>query len=59
MKKITTAGTLRFQHRLPYLANAMVHQHIGLKETDDGIWAIHFNAVLRATFDERDYIITG
>ena len=42
-----------------YLANAMVDQHIGLEETDDGIWAIHFNTVLLATFDERDYIITG
>ena len=28
------------------------------EETDDGIWAIHFNIVLLATFDERDYIIT-
>jgi len=25
----------------------------------DGIWAIHFNTVLLAAFDERDYIITG
>ena len=30
-----------------------------LEETDDGIWAIHFNTVLLATFDERDYIIAG
>ena len=30
-----------------------------LEETDDGIWAIHFNTVLLATFDERDSIITG
>jgi hypothetical protein len=45
--------------RLLYLANAMVDQHIELEETDDGIWAIHFNTVLLATFDERDYIITG
>jgi transposase InsO family protein len=59
MKKITTGGTFRFQHKLLYLANAMVDQHIGLEETDDGIWAIHFNTVLLATFDERDYIITG
>jgi len=42
-----------------YLANAMVDQHIGLEETDDGIWAIHFNSILLATFDERDYIIRG
>lgn len=59
VKKVTTGGTFRFQNRLLYLANAMVDQHIGLEETDDGIWAIHFNTVLLATFDERDYIITG
>jgi transposase InsO family protein len=59
VKKITTGGTFRFQHRLLYLANAMVDQQIGLEETDDGIWAIHFNSVLLATFDERDYIING
>ncbi len=59
VKKVTTGGTFRFQRRLLYLAKAMVDQHIGLEETDDGIWAIHFNGVLLATFDERDYIITG
>jgi len=58
--KITTGGAFRFgSKRLLYLANAMIDQHIGLEETDDGVWAIHFNQVLLATFDERDYIITG
>ena len=37
----------------------MVGQHIDLEETDDGIWSVHFNTTLLATFDERDYIITG
>ena len=60
VKKITTGGTFRFgSHKLLYLANAMVDQQIGLEETDDGVWAIHFNNILLATFDERDYIITG
>ncbi len=59
VKKINTAGTFRFRDRILYLANALVEQHIGLEETDDGIWAIHFNTVLLATFDERDYIIRG
>lgn len=59
VKQCTTGGTFRVQNRLLYLANAMVDQHIGLEETDDGIWAIHFNTVLLATFDERDYSITG
>ncbi|MGK2961238.1 MAG: integrase core domain-containing protein [Gemmatimonadaceae bacterium] len=59
VKKITTGGTFRFRHRLLYLANAMVDQHIGLEETDDGVWNIFFNTVLLATLDEKDYIIRG
>jgi hypothetical protein len=42
-----------------YLANSLVDQHIGLEETDDGVWSIYFNTVLLATLDERDYIIRG
>jgi hypothetical protein len=45
VKKITTGGTFRFRTRLLYLANAMVDQHIGLEETDNGVWAIRFRAV--------------
>lgn len=59
VKKVTTGGTFRFRRRLLHLANALVDQHIGLEETEDGIWAIHFNTVLIATLDERDYIIRG
>jgi hypothetical protein len=59
VKRITTGGTFRFRNRLLYLANAMVDQRIGLEETDDGLWAIHFNTILLATFDGRDYIISG
>lgn len=40
-----------------YLANALTNQHIGMEETEDGLWSIYFHAVLLATFDERDYII--
>jgi hypothetical protein len=57
--EITTGGTFRVCSRLSYLANAMVDQPIGLEEVDDGVWAIYFNTILLATFDERDYIITG
>jgi len=59
VKKITTGGTFRFQHRLLCLANAMVDQHIGLEETDDGVWNNFFNTALLATLDEKDYIIRG
>ena len=59
VKKITTGGTFRFHYKLLYIANSLVDQHIGLEETDDGIWSIFFNTVLIATLNERDYIIRG
>ena len=59
VKKVTTGGTFRFQHKLLYIANSLVDQHIGFEETDDGVWSIYFNTVLIATLDERDYIIRG
>ncbi len=60
VKRITSAGTFRFgSKKFLYLANAMVDREIGLEESDDGVWAIRFNDILLATFDERDYIITG
>jgi putative transposase len=40
-KRVTDAGTFRFQHRLLYIANALVDQWIGLEETDDGVWSIY------------------
>src|SRR3954453_2390412 len=43
VKKVTDAGTFRFQRRLLYLANSLVDQPIGLEETDDGVWSIYFN----------------
>ena len=59
VKKITTGGTFRFQHRLLFIAHTLTDHHIGLEETDDGIWSIFFNTVLLAKLDERDYIIRG
>jgi transposase InsO family protein len=59
VKRVTDAGTFRFQQRLLYIANALVDQYIGLEETDDGVWAIYFNTVLLATLDERDFLIRG
>jgi hypothetical protein len=59
VKRVTDAGTFRFQQRLLYIANALVDQHVGLEETDDGVSAIYFNSVLIARLDERDYLIRG
>jgi putative transposase len=59
VKKITAAGTFRFQHRLLFISTNLHGHLIGLEETDDGVWSIFFNSVLLAKLDERDYIIRG
>ena len=57
VKRVTDAGTIRFQHRLLYLANALDNSHVGLEEVDDGIWSLFFGTTLLARFDERDCIL--
>ncbi len=59
VKRITRAGTFRFQHRLLFLSNPLKGHLVGFEEVDDGIWAIYFNTILLAKLDERDYIIRG
>ena len=56
-KRVTDAGTIRFQQRLLYLASALDTSYVGLEEIDDGMWSIHFGTVLLARFDQRDRII--
>jgi hypothetical protein len=59
VKRITRAGTFRFQHRLLFLSNPLKGHLVGLEEVDDGVWAIYFNTILIAKLDERGYIIRG
>lgn len=57
VKRVTNAGTIRLRRRLLFLANALKQHPVGLEETDDGVWSIHFCRVLLGRVDERDYII--
>ncbi len=57
VKMVTNAGTIRFQRRVLLIANALKQHHIGLEETEDGVWSMYFCEVLLGRLDERDYII--
>jgi hypothetical protein len=59
VKMVTNAGTIRFKRKVLFIANALKQHHIGLEETDDGIWSIHFCNVLLGRLDEQDYRIRG
>ncbi len=59
VKRVTNAGTFRFKDRLLFIANALKQHHLGLEESDAGVWSIYLGPVLLARGDERDYIIRG
>ena len=59
VKRVTNAGTFRFKDRLLFIANALKQHHIGLEESDAGVWSIYLGPVLLARLDERDYVIRG
>jgi hypothetical protein len=59
VKRVTNAGTIRFQKRVLFIANALKQHTIGLEETGDGIWSLYFCTVLLGRLDEHDYRIRG
>jgi putative transposase len=59
VKRVTNAGTIRFKDRLLFIAKPLRQLPVGLEEVGDGIWSIHFNRVLLARFDEREYVLHG
>ena len=46
-------GTIRFKHKLLFIANALKQNYIGLEEVADGIWSIFLGTVLLGRIDER------
>ena len=59
VKRVTAAGTLRFKHKLLFIANALKQHAIGLEEVADGVWSIYLGTVLLGRLDERTYVIHG
>ena len=59
VKRVTNAGTIRFKARLLFLANALKQHHVGLEETDEGIWSLYLGAVLLGRIDERTMKVHG
>lgn len=59
VKRVTHAGTIRFKHRLLFLANALKEHHVGLEESDDGIWSLYLGAVLLGKIDEVTMKVYG
>jgi Magnesium chelatase, subunit ChlI/Integrase core domain len=54
VRRVSNAGTCRFQKRQLFLSNTLLQEDIALEKTAEGIWSIYFYDVLLARLDERD-----
>jgi putative transposase len=57
MRLVSNSGCFRWRARQIFLSQALEQKHIGLEETADGIWSIHFYDVVLGKLDERDFRI--
>ena len=57
VRRVCPSGGFRFRGRSLFLTKVLNQQPVGLEETDDGIWSVHFASLLLARFDERDYLL--
>jgi putative transposase len=59
VRRVSNAGTFRFQSRQLFRSDTLLQEWIALEETGDGIWSIYFYNVLLARLDERDFKLRG
>ena len=55
VRRVSNAGTFRFQTRQLFISEPLLQEDIALEETAEGIWSIYFDDVLLARLDERDF----
>ena len=55
VRRVSHAGTLRFQTRPLFLRDTRLQEDIALEETADGLWSISFYDVLLARLEARDF----
>ena len=59
VKRVTSAGTIRFRYSLPFLACALRGHQVGLEEVDDGVWSVYLGEVLLGKLDEATMKVHG
>jgi hypothetical protein len=57
VRRVSHAGTCRFQTRQLFIRATLLQEDIALAETADGIWSISFYDVLLARLNARDFTL--
>lgn len=59
VRKVNKMGAFRFKGHQPFISDALIHEHVGLEETADGVWSLYFYNVLLGRISERDFKLRG
>jgi putative transposase len=54
VRLVGSAGTIGFRGHQIFLSRALADEYVGLEESGDGVWSVHFSNVLLGRFSERD-----
>ena len=54
VRLVGSAGTIGFRGHQIFLSRALEDEYVGLEESGDGLWSVHFSTVLLGRFSERD-----
>ena len=57
VRLVGSAGTIGFRNRQLFLSRALEDEYVGLEESGDGVWSVHFANALLGKFSERDFRI--
>jgi len=57
VRLVGSGGTIRFRGRQLFLSRALEDEYVGLEESGDGIWSVHFSNVLLGKFSEWNFKI--
>ena len=55
VRLVGSAGTIGFRGRQIFLSRALEDEYVGLEESGDGVWSVHFTNVLLGRFSARDF----
>lgn len=59
VRRVHRSGEIKWQGQALFVSEALAGEPVGLEETDDGIWSLHFASLLLARFDERKRQLIG
>ena len=59
IRRVGSNGCISWNSQWLHLTQALADQDVGLEETDDGIWSIHFGPMLLGRFHQGEARLRG